>query len=106
MNEEEEGEWTANRGPEAGCTVIMEGDPLPGAPTGRMSFQGFNTETETFTTAAELKEQEAENPGGKAVSDAEMGRQLPPHPKRRKSAGKQEGFLSPKNDTKGRYFAY
>lgn len=39
-------EWSGSRGSEAGCTVIMEGDPPPGAVTGRMSFQGSNVKTE------------------------------------------------------------
>ena len=46
VKKEGEEKWSGNRGDEAGCTVIMEGDPPPGAATGRMSFQGFNAKTE------------------------------------------------------------
>jgi len=98
-------EWSGSRGSEAGCTVIMEGDPPPGAVTGRMSFQGSNVKTEDGESAAEIKKEEEQSPGGKAVSDEEMGRQLAPPPKRRKSGGEQEKLATPRNDTGGRYFA-
>ena len=41
-----ETEWTSNWGPQAGCSVIVEADPLPGASRGRLSFHSFNPAAE------------------------------------------------------------
>lgn len=40
--EEEEEQATSSKSGNWKCVVIMEGDPMPGAVIGRMSFQNFN----------------------------------------------------------------
>lgn len=39
----------------SGCTVIIEGNPPPAAPTGRMSFQNFNPTTERLQKELEVQ---------------------------------------------------
>lgn len=58
VNEES---WTANRGPEAGCLVIMEGDPQPAGLTGRLSFQKFNPAAEDVKVSSKRQRMLAKN---------------------------------------------
>ena len=49
-----ETEWTSNRGPQAGCSVIVEADPLPGANHGRLSFHSFNPAAEKLQVRTKI----------------------------------------------------
>ena len=89
-------------GAQSRCIVVTEGDPLPSATVGRMSFRGFNPATERLApealkgTAAGAAEAEAGDGGGVSVSDADMAAHVAPRNQQQQeqqinSGGKRKG---------------
>lgn len=77
----DDNEWVAE-GQQTGCTVLSEGDPLPSAHFGHMSFSSFNPELQKLQEQRETMMKAARKAAllgveGKAVTDKEMAKQLP-----------------------------
>ncbi|DBA92455.1 hypothetical protein WJX77_001854 [Trebouxia sp. C0004] len=77
----DDSEWVAE-GQQTGCTVLAEGDPLPSAYFGHMSFSSFNPELQKLQEQRETMLKAARKAAllgaaGKAIPDTEMAEQIP-----------------------------
>ncbi|DBA81136.1 TPA: hypothetical protein ACH3X2_007105 [Trebouxia sp. C0005] len=98
----DDSEWVAE-GQQTGCTVLAEGDPLPSAHFGHMSFSSFNPELQKLQEQRETMLKAARKAAllgaeGKAIPDTEEAEQLP-NVQRCEATGQQSDQL---NGRKGR----